>query len=124
VSPQGLRDAVRIVSAGQALLSPGATRSLIETFVARPPHQPDQQRLQALTDREREVLTLVARGLSNLDIGRLLFLSPATVKTHVNRSMSKLNARDRAQLVVIAYETGLVRPGDAGADGPDNEPSR
>jgi DNA-binding NarL/FixJ family response regulator len=124
VSPSALRDAVRTVAAGQALLSPRATRTLIETFVARPPHQPDQRRLQALTDREREVLTLVGRGLSNLDIGRLHFLSPATVKTHVNRSMRKLDARDRAQLVVIAYETGLVRPGDPGQDNPRDDLSR
>jgi DNA-binding NarL/FixJ family response regulator len=117
VSPAGLREAVRVVAAGQSLLSPGATRSLIEAFVAHPPHEPDPGRVAALTDREREILGLVGRGLSNVEIGRLLFLSPATVKTHVNRSMAKLDARDRAQLVVVAYETGLVRPGDPGPAG-------
>ncbi|MFE9654986.1 response regulator [Micromonospora sp. NPDC006431] len=115
VSPTELRAAIRTVAAGQALLSPRATRSLVETFVAYPPHRPDPRRLDVLTDREREVLAMVGRGLSNLQIARMLFLSAATVKTHVNRSMVKLGARDRAQLVVAAYETGLVRPG---SDGP------
>jgi len=87
---------------------------LIESFVATPPHEPDRERLASLTEREREVLALVGRGASNLDVGAALYLSPATVKTHVNRAMMKLDARDRAQLVVIAYETGLVRPGDQG----------
>ncbi|HXV92265.1 MAG TPA: response regulator transcription factor [Pseudonocardia sp.] len=114
VDPPALRAAVRTVAAGESLLSPRATRALVEAFVAAPPHRPDQARLAVLTAREREVLALVGRGLSNADIGRLLFLSPATVKTHVNRAMAKLDARDRAQLVVIAYETGLVRPGDPG----------
>lgn len=117
ISPDGLREAIRTVAAGQSLLSPKATRSLVEAFMASPPHAPDRTRLDVLTEREREVLALVGRGLSNIDIGKLLFLSPATVKTHVNRSMTKLDARDRAQLVVVAYETGLVRPGDPGPDG-------
>jgi DNA-binding NarL/FixJ family response regulator len=116
VSPAGLREGVRTVAGGQSLLSPGATRSLIEAFVARSPREPDTARLAVLTDREREVLALVGRGLSNVEIGRILFLSPATVKTHVNRAMSKLGARDRAQLVVVAYESGLVRPGEPGPD--------
>lgn len=111
VVPAALREAIRTVAAGQALLSPAATRSLIEAFVTRPAHQPDPSRLGVLTERERETLALVGQGLSNTDIGSRLFLSPATVKTHVNRAMSKLHARDRAQLVVIAYETGLVHPG-------------
>ncbi|MEV6876753.1 response regulator transcription factor [Amycolatopsis sp. NPDC051128] len=111
IRPEALRDAVRTVAGGQSLLSPHATRTLIEAFVTNPPHQPDDRRLAVLTEREREVLALVGRGLSNVDIGGLLFLSPATVKTHVNRSMVKLDARDRAQLVVVAYETGLVRAG-------------
>ncbi|MEX5305616.1 response regulator transcription factor [Kocuria sp. CPCC 205258] len=114
VDPAELRRAIRTVAAGEALLTPQATRSLIEAFVTRAPHDPDPARLAVLTDREREVLGHVGRGLSNIEIGRLLLLSPATVKTHVNRAMTKLDARDRAQLVVIAYETGLVRPGDAG----------
>ncbi|MQA13789.1 MAG: response regulator [Pseudonocardiaceae bacterium] len=111
VAPEALREAVRTVAAGQALLSAGATRSLIEAFVSQPSHRPDPHRLSPITEREREVLALVGQGLSNDDIGAQLFLSPATVKTHVNHAMSKLDARDRAQLVVIAYETGLVRPG-------------
>ncbi|MGH3899934.1 MAG: response regulator [Pseudonocardiaceae bacterium] len=110
-APAVLRDAIRTVAAGQALLWPGATRSLIEAFVTRPSYRPDPSRLGVLTQREREILSLVGQGLSNTDIGGRLFLSSATVKTHVNRTMSKLHARDRAQLVVIAYETGLVHPG-------------
>ncbi|HLU33420.1 MAG TPA: response regulator transcription factor [Natronosporangium sp.] len=119
VSPTGLREGIRTVAAGQSLLSPGATRALIEAFVAHGPGRPDQHRLDVLTDREREVLRLVGSGLSNSEIARVLFLSPATVKTHVNRAMAKLDARDRAQLVIAAYETGLVRPGHPGvsADG-------
>ena len=117
VSPADLRQAIRTVAAGEALLTPQATRSLIEAFVTRAPHDPDPGRLHVLTDRERQVLGLVGRGLSNIEIGRRLFLSPATVKTHVNRTMTKLDIRDRAQLVVIAYETGLVRPGDPGTPG-------
>ncbi|MEV0705122.1 response regulator transcription factor [Saccharopolyspora sp. NPDC050389] len=114
IRPEALRDAVRTVAEGQSLLSPNATRSLIQEFVANPPHHGDDQPLRVLTEREREVLVLVGRGLSNAEIAKLLFLSPATVKTHVNRSMTKLDARDRAQLVVLAYETGLVRAGDPG----------
>jgi DNA-binding NarL/FixJ family response regulator len=106
--------AVRVVAAGQALLSPAATRSLIEAFVARPeaatPPSPAAV-LHELTDREREVLALVGTGLSNEEIAAELVLSPATARTHVSRIMTKLAARDRAQLVVAAYESGLVRPG-------------
>lgn len=111
VAPAVLCEAIRTVAAGQALLSPGAIRSLIEAFVTRPTYRPDPSRLGVLTPREREILTLVGQGLSNTDIGGRLFLNPATVQTHVNWAMSKLHARDRAQLVVIAYETGLVHPG-------------
>jgi DNA-binding NarL/FixJ family response regulator len=109
-----LLQAVRVVAAGQALLSPAATRALIEAYVARPeaatPPTPAAV-LGALTDREREVLALVGTGLSNEEIAAELVLSPATARTHVSRIMTKLAARDRAQLVVAAYEAGLVRPG-------------
>jgi DNA-binding NarL/FixJ family response regulator len=114
VEPEELLDAVRVVAGGDALLSPRATRSLIARFLASPhdgPGLPDTV-LDVLTEREREMVALVAHGLSNEDIAGRLFLSPLTVKTHVNRAMSKLRARDRAQLVVLAYQTGLVRPGD------------
>jgi DNA-binding NarL/FixJ family response regulator len=109
--PGELLDAIRIVARGDALLSPAATRSLIARFLARPDNGVQQapERLAVLTEREREILALVAGGLSNDEIARQLVVSPATVKTHVNRAMAKLGAHDRAQLVVIAYETGLVR---------------
>ncbi|MFL6072773.1 MAG: response regulator [Mycobacteriales bacterium] len=110
IEPDDLRQAVRVVAAGEALLSPRVTRTLIGAFATRFPAL-DGRRLEVLTEREREVLALVGQGLSNDDIAGRLFLSPATVKTHVNRSMIKLGARDRAQLVVTAYETGLVTPG-------------
>ncbi|HEY2671103.1 MAG TPA: response regulator transcription factor [Rugosimonospora sp.] len=114
VDPDGLLDAIRTVARGDALLSPAATKKLIGRFLAVPEGTcsavPSQ--LEALTEREREVLTLVAGGLSNDDIAERLFVSPLTAKTHVNRAMMKLSARDRAQLVVIAYQTGLVRPGE------------
>ncbi len=111
--PADLLAGVRLVAAGEALLSPTITRHLIEAFVHRPTdtEPPDTSRLSALTDRERDVLTLVARGLSNAEIGAQLYISPATVKTHVARILTKIDARDRAQLIVIAYETRLVRPG-------------
>jgi DNA-binding NarL/FixJ family response regulator len=111
--PAQLVDAVRTVAAGEALLAPTITRRLIEDFVRRPaPGETAPERLAALTDREREVLALIARGRSNGEIAAELFLSAATVKTHVNRILSKLDVRDRVQAVVLAYETGLVRPGD------------
>jgi len=115
VEPEELLDAIRIVAGGEALLSPRATRGLIARFLAQPRDgapdlRPDS--LAVLTDRERQIGALVALGLSNHDIADRLYLSPLTVKTHVNRAMSKLDVRDRAQLVVIAYQTGLVRPGD------------
>ncbi|MBT2383264.1 response regulator transcription factor [Streptomyces sp. ISL-11] len=115
--PEELLAAIRITRAGESLLSPAATKGLIATFLAQgdPGPHPDRPggsaaRLDALTGREREVLVQVAGGLSNDEIGERLAVSPLTVKTHVNRAMAKLGARDRAQLVVIAYESGLVRP--------------
>ncbi len=103
--------AIRVISRGEALLSPAATRALIARYLAFPRHTdlPQPGQLTALTNREREVVALVAAGLSNDEIAAYLVLSPATAKTHVNRAMVKLGARDRAQLVVIAYQSGLVR---------------
>ena len=112
--PEELLQAVRVVAGGDALLSPSVTRQLIGEFAAKAKQPAAHDRLGDLTDREREVLSLVAEGLSNEEIAERLFLSPATAKTHVSRTMGKLRARDRAQLVVIAYETGLVRPGWTG----------
>ena len=112
--PTQLLDAIRVVAQGDALLAPTVTRRLIEEFVRRMPSRGQPARdLDALTERETEVLGLVGRGLSNAEIAEELVLSPATAKTHVSRIMTKLNARDRAQLVVIAYETGLITPGSA-----------
>ncbi|WP_318211304.1 MULTISPECIES: response regulator transcription factor [unclassified Streptomyces] len=116
--PEELLGAIRIAHAGEALLSPAATKGLIATFLAQGPgadvvgdgDRGRTERLAALTAREREVLVLVAGGLSNDEIAERLDVSPLTVKTHVNRAMAKLGARDRAQLVVTAYESGLVRP--------------
>jgi DNA-binding NarL/FixJ family response regulator len=108
-APEALVDAVRVVAAGEALLAPSVTRRLIERFADSAPM--DDRVLSHLTDREREVLALVARGLSNAELGERLFVSAATAKTHVGRVLAKLGARDRAQLVAIAYETGVVRPG-------------
>ncbi|GHC89853.1 DNA-binding response regulator [Streptomyces flavofungini] len=114
VEPDDLRDAIRTVAAGQSLLAPAVTRHVIEEFARlKAPQAEAGTRLEALTDREREVLALVGRGLSNGEIGQRLLMSPLTAKTHVSRSMAKLGARDRAQLVVLAYETGLVRPGES-----------
>jgi DNA-binding NarL/FixJ family response regulator len=113
--PAQLVDAVRTVAAGEALLAPTITRRLVEDFVRRPPPgEVAPERLQALTEREREVLALIAAGRSNPEIAADLFLSGATVKTHVNRILSKLDLRDRVQAVVLAYECGLVRPGSGG----------
>ena len=111
--PAELLQAVRVVARGDALLSPGITRRLIADIVARPRPRQDvgATRLAELTEREREVLTLVGAGLSNDEIAAKLYVSPLTAKTHVSRILTKLAARDRAQLVVIAYETGLVTPG-------------
>jgi DNA-binding NarL/FixJ family response regulator len=101
----------RAVAGGDALRSPGVTRLLIAEFASRAKQPADTAALHALTDRECEVMALVAQGLSNEDIAATMFVSPATAKTHVSRAMIKVGARDRAQLVVIAYEAGLVRPG-------------
>lgn len=113
--PDEIVAAVHVVAKGEALIEPSITRRLIETFVANRPHTSygvhSGTILRALTDREREILALVARGLTNDEIGVELVISPATVKTHIARIMSKLNAHDRAQLVVMAYESGLVKPG-------------
>ncbi|MFC4117505.1 response regulator [Nonomuraea zeae] len=113
VSAEALLDGIRTIAAGDALLSPAATRSLITRFLTTPepgaPTAPDE-RLAALTPREREVMTLAAEGRSNDEIAEFLVLSTLTVRTHIQRAMTKLQARDRAQLVVIAYQSGLVRP--------------
>jgi DNA-binding NarL/FixJ family response regulator len=110
VEPDALREAVRVVARGDALLSPSVTRRLIEEFTSQPGRaRPAPPALAELTDREREVMELVAAGLSNDEIAAKLVISPATAKTHVSRILLKLGARDRAQLVVLAYESGLVR---------------
>ncbi|MEY9948580.1 response regulator [Kitasatospora sp. GAS1066B] len=115
INPDELLDAIRVVAAGDSLLSPTATRVLINRFLAQPaaPSRNTPPHLATLTPREHEVVTLVAAGLSNDEIAERLHVTPLTAKTHVNRAMTKLGARDRAQLVVIAYQTGLARP-----DGP------
>ncbi len=110
-----LLDGIRVVARGDALLAPPVTRRLIDRFVAsypRPDPRVDEE-LATLTDREREVLVLVARGLSNEEIARQLYLSDSTVKTHVSNVLAKLHLRDRVQVVVLAYEAGIVRPGSA-----------
>jgi DNA-binding NarL/FixJ family response regulator len=112
--PAELLRAVRAVAAGDALLSPSVTRRLIGEFASRSQERGPVPTLDALTEREREVMALVAEGLSNDEIAERLYLSPMTAKTHVSRAMTKLGARDRAQLVVFAYESGLVRPGWSG----------
>ena len=114
VRPSELVDAVRVVAAGEALLAPSVTRRLLDRFAATLPgedHARTLPSLESLTDRELEVLKLLARGLSNTELARELFLSEATVKTHVSSVFRKLRLRDRAQAVVLAYELGLVRPG-------------
>lgn len=113
-SPTQLLDAIRVIARGESLLSPRATRVVIERALAAPgaatPDEAAGPDLSVLTEREREIVGLVAQGLSNDDIAARLYLSPLTAKTHVNRAMTKLGARDRAQLVVLAYRAGLVRP--------------
>lgn len=109
--PVDLLQAIRVVASGDGLLSPGVTRRMIARIAAAPaPSTVDNAALSALTDREREVVALVAEGLTNDDIAERLFISPTTAKTHVSRSLVKLNARDRAQLVAMAYRSGLVTP--------------
>jgi DNA-binding NarL/FixJ family response regulator len=113
-APEDILAGIRVVAAGEALLAPRITRRLIEEFAQRPEAAPapsPSPELAALTERELEVLALVGRGLANAEIAERLFVSPATAKTHVSHIMTKLYARDRAQLVVLAYESGLVRPG-------------
>ena len=111
--PEELLSAVRVVADGEALLAPKITRRLIEQFVSEPTSEPVERKpeLDTLTDREHEVLAAVARGLSNAEIAEQLFMSHATAKTHVSRLLSKLYARDRAQLVMLAYESGVIVPG-------------
>lgn len=123
--PDEIVRAVRVVAAGDSLLSPSVTRRVVETFAsAAAPTGPAVSRLAALTDRETEIVALVGTGLSNGEIAERLVISPATARTHVSRAMLKLSARDRAQLVVFAYEAGLVtpgrgsRPGGRGFDSP------
>ncbi|MFJ9581236.1 response regulator [Streptomyces sp. NPDC101191] len=113
VVPDDFLHAVRVAARGDALLAPSITRRLIHRYVSGPPAVPGATRtaLAGLTNREREAVTLVARGLSNDEIAGRMVISPMTAKTHVNRAMTKLDARDRAQLVVLAYESGLVAPG-------------
>jgi DNA-binding NarL/FixJ family response regulator len=112
--PRQLADAVRTVAAGDALLAPSITRRLVEQFVRRPPPGATvPPALEELTERERDVLRLLARALSNAEIAAELVVSEATVKSHVNRILTKLNLRDRAQAIVLAYEIGLVEPGSS-----------
>jgi DNA-binding NarL/FixJ family response regulator len=115
ISPEQLAAAVRVAARGEALLAPAITRRLIEEFVRRPlPGSGPPAALGDLTERELEILTLVARGLSNSEIAAMLFLSEATVKTHITHVLAKLGLRDRVQAVVLAYECGLVQPGEGG----------
>jgi DNA-binding NarL/FixJ family response regulator len=112
VTPEELLTAIRVVAAGEALLAPAATRHLVDAFVSGPSlGRPDARLVDALTGREREVLRLVAQGLSNAEIAGRLVVSPATAKTHVSRILAKLGLHDRAQLVIAAYESGLIAPG-------------
>jgi DNA-binding NarL/FixJ family response regulator len=112
--PADLVQALRVVADGDALLSPGITRTLISEFVSRPPSTVAAGDLERLTRREQEVVALVGHGLSNAEIAERLVVSATTAKTHVSRAMAKVHARDRAQLVVFAYETGLVQPRENG----------
>ncbi|MEV6799419.1 response regulator transcription factor [Micromonospora rifamycinica] len=115
VDPEGLRRAVRVVAAGEALLSPSVTRRVVAQLAHRPAAGAGGAALAVLTGREREIVRLVAAGLSNDAIAGHLVISPLTVKTHITRAIAKLGVRDRVQLVILAYETGLVRPGEAAA---------
>jgi DNA-binding NarL/FixJ family response regulator len=111
IAPTELRQAIRAVAGGDALLSPAITRKVMQSVVAGQHRPADDGPIRSLTEREREVLTEIGRGLSNQEISQKLFISPATSRTYVSRLLAKLNARDRSQLVILAYETGLVRPG-------------
>jgi DNA-binding NarL/FixJ family response regulator len=110
IQPEDFLHAIRVAARGDALLAPSITRKLIDRYVSRPPRAIPGPALGELTNREREAVALVAEGLSNDEIAGRMAISPTTVKTHVNRAMTKLYARDRAQLVVIAYESGLTAP--------------
>jgi DNA-binding NarL/FixJ family response regulator len=111
LGPDELRHAVRVVAAGEGLLGPSVTRRVIAEYATRPQRSPERQsKVDTLTAREREVVMLVAEGLTNDEIATRLYISPTTAKTHVSRAMTKLDCRDRAQLVVFAYETGLATP--------------
>jgi DNA-binding NarL/FixJ family response regulator len=116
--PAELLQALHVAVTGEALLSPAVTRRLISEFVARPPDALASAGMEALTNREREVVALAAHGLSNDEIAAAMVLSPTTAKTHISRAMTKLGARDRAQLVVFAYQSGLVSPRGPGLGGP------
>jgi DNA-binding NarL/FixJ family response regulator len=118
VAPEDFADAIRVVATGEALLAPSVTRRLLDRLRVGPPDTPDphhRERLRGLTEREVEVLGWIGRGLSNREIADRLVLAEATVKTHVSHVLLKLDLRDRAQAVVLAYEAGLVRPGSAGS---------
>jgi DNA-binding NarL/FixJ family response regulator len=115
IAPSDLRSAVRVVAAGDALLSPSITRKVMSTLAGRLNTRTRPMLLESLTDREREVLTRIGLGESNGEIGASLHISPATARTYVSRLLSKLGARDRSQLVVLSYESGLVRPGETAA---------
>ncbi|MEV0396977.1 response regulator transcription factor [Polymorphospora rubra] len=110
IEPDDFLHAIRVAARGDVLLAPSITRRLVEKYVDQPPARQATTALKELTNREREAVTLVARGLTNEEIADRMVISPVTAKTHVNRAMTKLHARDRAQLVVIAYESGLVTP--------------
>lgn len=114
IEPEDFLHAVRVAARGDALLAPSITRKLINQYVTHPLNTDTRTSLKELTNREREAVTLVAQGLSNDQIAARMVISPLTAKTHINRAMTKLHARDRAQLVVLAYESGLVTPGDPG----------
>lgn len=111
IAPTELRHAIRAVAGGDALLSPAITRKVMQSVGAGQHRPADDGPIRSLTEREREVLTEIGRGLSNQEISQKLFISPATSRTYVSRLLAKLNARDRSQLVILAYETGLVTPG-------------
>jgi DNA-binding NarL/FixJ family response regulator len=113
--PEELLASIRAVATGDAVIAPSATRRLLEQVADRLPGATGDPRLDTLTDRERSVLLEIARGASNIEVGQALFMAEATVKTHVGRLLTKLGVRDRVQLVVFAYESGLVRPGSDAA---------
>jgi DNA-binding NarL/FixJ family response regulator len=110
IEPEDLLHSVRVAARGDAMLAPSITRKLIDRYVTQPPHTAADTGLKELTNREREAVALVAQGLSNDQIADRMVISPLTAKTHINRAMTKLHARDRAQLVVLAYESGLLAP--------------